>query len=1002
MGNEVDKRDKMSEKKSRSIFRVMLIPLLSVLLVQIFLMIGTFLVSGVFGRLDQNMKDILKKQVENRRDYLLNEMIENWSELDILAEELNSGVKEKLDAGLISMDGLCRDSEEYMLVLNDIVPELINVMYNKQVSGAFVVLKTENMTVQDGENALPGVYLRDLDPKSIPSSRGEDILVQRAPRDVVRTSVLATDVHWKPMFTAEDSIEKPYFYKTYNEVCSVAPEKRTEAGAYGYWTSESYTLSDDNMEAIAYSIPLMLDDGTVYGVLGIELLTDYVRSLLPAGELGQEESSYFLAVSDGSSGELKPIVLTGELFQREEELSHPFLLRDDFVAEEQSGTYYAAAEPLHIYSRNAPFEGEEWYLVGCVPKKSLSAFSSQLKWSFALCVMATLFTGVLGVLLVSYRISKPVKKVVREVTSEHHDKISGLSRTQIEEIDELVDAVARLGEEMLESSTRFLNIINMASVALAGYDIKRSTDSVYVTDNFFALLNMEDMDVNGMTAEEFSRMLDEIDMTLEHTASEGGNAVYTVPLDDGSVRYIRAEERQIGNRQIGLIEDVTASVLERKKIERDRDYDVLTGLLNRQGFKREAEKVFQNPELLKTAAVLMMDLDNLKIINDTFGHQTGDAYIRTASECFSQNVPDKTLVARISGDEFILLFYGYEENVEIWTQVNYLYHKIRTMEFVLPDGENKGVSASGGLAWYPKDSRNLSELMKFSDFAMYCVKKREKGNVGDFDLIAYQEMLRRNQMQQEFYQLLDNWQINYHFQPIFDGRTGKAYAYEALMRVNMPNLRSPVDVLQIARETERMREIETITMFKASETYDMLLGQQQIDPDALLFINSIADVTMTPADDQKYHDRFKHLQPNIVVEITEAENLDMEILRKKKSVQGFSGMLALDDYGSGYNTELNLLEMNPDFIKVDIGIVRNIHLDENKQQIVKNIVEYAHARGMQIIAEGLEYPEEVEQCLNLGVDLLQGYYLAKPGAVPAEISEAAYRQIQEYWKKDRK
>ncbi|MBP3544340.1 MAG: EAL domain-containing protein, partial [Lachnospiraceae bacterium] len=92
-------------------------------------------------------------------------------------------------------------------------------------------------------------------------------------------------------------------------------------------------------------------------------------------------------------------------------------------------------------------------------------------------------------------------------------------------------------------------------------------------------------------------------------------------------------------------------------------------------------------------------------------------------------------------------------------------------------------------------------------------------------------------------------------------------------------------------------------------------------------------------------------------------------------------------------------QISPDFIKVDIAIIRNIHQDEDKQQLVKNIVEYAHKRGMLIIAEGLEYPEEVEKSLDLGVDLLQGYFLAKPGAVPPEISETAYTLIQEYWRK---
>lgn len=128
--------------------------------------------------------------------------------------------------------------------------------------------------------------------------------------------------------------------------------------------------------------------------------------------------------------------------------------------------------------------------------------------------------------------------------------------------------------------------------------------------------------------------------------------------------------------------------------------------------------------------------------------------------------------------------------------------------------------------------------------------------------------------------------------------------------------------------------------------------------------------------------------------------MDMELIRKKSRVEDFSGMFALDDYGSGYNSEINLLELKPRFVKVDISIVRSIDKDANKQQIVRNIVEYGHKRGMLIIAEGLETEEELKKTLELGVDLLQGYFLARPGETPPPISEEALRVIREWSRKD--
>ena len=990
----------MYKKNGKSIFRVLLVPLLIVLAGQILLLIGILSIGGVFDRLTQNAKDILQKQVENRAGYLLNEMNGVWSNLDTLAEEINVCVQGKLESGQISMEGLGCNSEEYTAVLNDISLKMLDTMYNKQVSGIFVILAPPQATLQDGEVALPGIYFRDLDPQAVPSVRKEDILVQRAPRGVVQEGMFSTDENWQPMFTAEDSYEKDYFSKPYETACSVGGMTQAKAKNCGYWTSKSYCLSGDNRTAISYSIPLILEDGTVYGVLGIELLTEYVESLLPGKELQNNgHGSYVLAVAKDESVILEPIVLSGDTLEMESVSQAPFMLKDSKKsAEEGRHIHYAAAEKLNIYSRNAPFEGDNWYLLGSVPREQLFEFSTQLRYNIVLSVIVTMLAGFGGILLVSYRISGPIAKLSKEVEQAQQKKqIPMLSSIHISEIDQLVNSITLLGREVLESSTRFLNIMNMASVELAGYELKDERELVYVSDNYFELLGMDDLEPEKLTAEEFIRRQERIKKTLEYYMEEDGSILYTVPLEEGRVRYLRAEERQVDDRRIGLVEDVTFAVLEKKKVEKDRDYDVLTGLLSRQGFRRECEKLFANEEVLKIAGLLMVDLDNLKIMNDNFGHAIGDAYIQKASECFRRNVPERSLCARISGDEFLILIYGYDDKEIIWQHIKYLYQQIGKEEFILPNGVDKGISASGGVAWYPKDSTNISDLMRYSDFAMYCVKKREKGNVSEFDETSYQEMLYRNQRQQEFYQVLEMKQLNYHFQPIFDSRTGKVYSYEALMRVNTPNLRSPLTVLQIAKETERMQDIETLTFFKATETFEELLRCNEVSEEALLFINSIADVCISEENEKRFHERFGYLQKNIVIEITETENLDMNLVRRKQDMEGSSGMLALDDYGSGYNTEINLLEMNPDFIKVDIAIVRNIHLDENKQQLMKNVIEYAHKRNMLILAEGLEYAEEVIMCLELGVDLLQGYFLAKPAAVPPPISEEAYAVIKSYW-----
>ena len=147
-------------------------------------------------------------------------------------------------------------------------------------------------------------------------------------------------------------------------------------------------------------------------------------------------------------------------------------------------------------------------------------------------------------------------------------------------------------------------------------------------------------------------------------------------------------------------------------------------------------------------------------------------------------------------------------------------------------------------------------------------------------------------------------------------------------------------------------------------------------------------------DIQEYHRRYSDLLKQLVVEITEQEDLDRACLERKRNIPGFSGAFALDDYGTGYSNELNLLELSPQYIKIDISIIRGIEKDLDKQQIVSNIVAYAHARSMQILAEGIEEEIQLRKVIDLGVDLLQGYYLSRPAAVPSPIASEALDVIR--------
>lgn len=974
--------------KDRTIFWMALRSLLLVLMVEMLLMAGSLIVGGVIQTLNRNARDILSKQVENRESYLANDMAINWSNLNVISDKVDSCLQEILaDRGMTAAE--FAESGESALLINEVCQDMIDTMYSKQVSGIFMLINTEGLG-EAAPETVQGIYLRDLDPKSMPSDLHADILVERAPVAVVRAGYLATDTSWQPVFSTADSIDQPFFHKPYQ--AAVEGKGKLSAEACGYWTTQTYSLSGDNRKAIAYSQPLILPDGTIYGVIGVEILADYLQTLLPSGELLEREYGSYMIACGTEEGALSPVVLSSERLPDSgmDELKFLFTDQKKMAVQDEENEYYGAARSMTLYSRNAPFDSDKWYLVGFAKEDDLYAFAIQVQRTLMASFVGTILIGLLGIFLVSYRLSKPIHMLSGEVEKAKQTGAQlSLPSTGIREIDQFSSAIMQMQQEVADSATRFMQIIRMSSVDLAGYELREGSDRVYVTANYFPLMGAENVDIDNLTVDQFRQIKADIKKNITSRTAEDGSSIYAMQQENGKVKYLRSTTTQDGNKLVGLLEDVTASTLEKKQIERERDSDILTKLYGRQGFRREAEELFGQPEVMKHAALLMIDLDNLKTTNDRFGHNFGDLYIQTAARCFQENTPEGTLCGRMGGDEFQILLYGFDDRETIRKSLDKLYQAIGEVEFVLPDGQNMGLSASGGYAWYPEDSDNLSALMKYSDFAMYQVKRTKKGKLKEFDSEAWKQQMSEDQSRLEFHQMMDAGKITYHFQPIFRADSGEVYGYEALMRVDMPSLREPKMVLQIAREEGLMGEIEKLTMFKATESYMALLDKGAVPQSAFLFINSIANEDMTEEDEKEYHDRFGQLQDRVIIEITETENLEMELIRKKSAAEGFTGIFALDDYGSGYNSELNLLTLNPHYVKVDVTIVRDIDVDENKQQIVRNIVQYAHERDMKIIAEGIETGAEMKKLLELDVDLLQGFYLARPGAVPPALSEDA-------------
>ena len=986
-------------EKTQPIFRTIFGAMMLVLVAEILLLVISIQVTDVDGRLNQNAKDMLAMQVRNRVGYM-QDLMQDAQNLTELSDYIDQATLSMVNTGRLDLDALNTDSEQSSALLAAIAPELVNTLRARSVTGIFVVLNTEDLRLLDVGSGVPGIYLRDLDPDARPSEENADLLIERGSAAVVKALGITTDKSWQPVLRYYGLKDRGFFKEPF--LRAYEDNARLSEEYYGRWTTSTYTISGDDRSAIAYSQPLILPDGTVYGVVGVELLTSYVQEKMPYEELQNEKRGAYFLVSTTADEDAEEFVVSKSVTSSQDRyaLEAPeSMMRCERRADGcwlnlHKRDYYAVAMPISLYSRNAPFSEEHWLLIGAVNSQTLFAFAQNVRNVLTAVVVGTLVLGILSSLLIAHKLARPVELLYYEVVDgQEKKKFPELSHTKIRELDRLADALTSLNSELLNNSTKFLRIMDMASVELGGYELRFDTGSVYVTDNFFSLLGEPQPADRFLSVRRFEETLTRIQLSRPCTTTERGDKLLTI-RKDGQTRYVLLRVTKDWNVQVGLAEDVTIATLERLRIEHERDYDILTGLYNRQAFQRVCGELFEDPQQLGTAALLMMDLDNLKHINATYAHDWGDQYIHRTGLSLAEITPAGTVVARLSGDEFMLLFYGYLNREQIREKVHILSDAMQKSVAVLPGGSELRISISGGMAWYPEDSRDMETLKKYADFALYQVKHSHKGCLQEFSMESYRREAQTAQLRRDFQQLLTEERVYYVFQPIFSAHDGRVMAYEALMRSDMERLRSPATIMKLAREQGALQEIERLTFFKSLETFDHLRSEGLVRRDAMLFINSIASIAL-PREDSEYMDsRWHELRRQMVIEITEEEAIDREAMETKRHAPGFSGMFALDDYGSGYSNEGSLLELSPRFIKVDLAIIRGIDTDPDKQQIVQNIVAYAHPRSMQIIAEGVETAEELKKVLELGVDGLQGYFLAKPANIPTRIAPAA-RQIIE-------
>jgi diguanylate cyclase (GGDEF)-like protein/PAS domain S-box-containing protein len=459
------------------------------------------------------------------------------------------------------------------------------------------------------------------------------------------------------------------------------------------------------------------------------------------------------------------------------------------------------------------------------------------------------------------------------------------------------------------------------------------------------------------------------------------DSVAPLASDKGTVLFVNDDGKIAG--AVLVFRDVTQQMLAAQKLHRQAFYDSLTNLPNRIWFNERItdaiERVKRHPDYL--FAVLFLDLDRFKVVNDSLGHLAGDRLLIAVASRLSSSVRPIDTVSRLGGDEFAILL----ENIQNLNEVYKITQRIQ-QELSLPfylERQEFFTNASIGIVFSSIGYERVEDILRDADIAMYSAKNQGKGCYKLFDISMRDRAMMTSQLENELRKAIERDEFVVHYQLIVSLETQETVGFEALVRWHHPQqgLIPPAEFIPVAEETGLIVAIDLLVLRKACRQMKLWQDTQQISLSSTISVNLSSK---------------QLLQPNLVEQIRtileetglEASNLNLEItesaiIENPKSaavllakLKALGIGLSLDDFGTGYSSLSYLHRFPVNILKIDRSFINKMELEPERFEIVRAIVTLGNALGLQVIAEGVETTEQLVLLQELQCQYGQGYFFS--------------------------